>query len=123
MTSAEAAAVDESFHDLPLELAVQARAQVHEQSDTPLAEPWTLATWPHVPTRVLVGCGDRVLPVPASVDSHGHTSRHPIFSRRFTPAPGHLVTEEDVKEWRRATVVDFGIRLRHVLGSEGSDGS
>ena len=65
MTSAEAAAVDESFHDLPLELAVQARAQVHEQSDTPLAEPWTLATWPHVPTRVLVGCGDRVLPVPA----------------------------------------------------------
>ena len=51
MTSAEAAAVDESFHDLPLELAVQARAQVHEQSDTPLAEPWTLATWPHVPTE------------------------------------------------------------------------
>ena len=57
------------------------------------------------------------------VDSHGHTSTHPIFSRRFTPAPGHLVTEEDVKEWRRATVVDFGIRLRQVLGSEELGGS
>ena len=57
------------------------------------------------------------------VDSHGHTSTHPIFSRRFTPPLGRLVTEEDVKEWRRATIVDFGIRLRQVLGSEGSDGS
>ena len=39
VTSTGAAAVDESLNDLPLEPAVQARAQVHEPSDTPLAEP------------------------------------------------------------------------------------
>ena len=62
-TSTGAAAVDGFFHDLPSELAVQARARVREQSDTPFAEPWPLEAWPDVPTRVLISRGDRVLPV------------------------------------------------------------
>ena len=59
---AGATAVDEFFHDLPAELAVEARARLREQSGTPFAEPWPLTAWPDVPTRVLTSRGDRVLP-------------------------------------------------------------
>lgn len=55
--------VDEFFHDLPAELAGEARVKLREQSDTPLARPWPLAAWPAVPTRVLISRGDQVLPV------------------------------------------------------------
>lgn len=55
--------VDEFFDDLPAALAAEARSRMREQSDTPFAEPWPLALWPVVTTRVLVSRGDRVLPV------------------------------------------------------------
>jgi pimeloyl-ACP methyl ester carboxylesterase len=33
-----------------------------EQSSTPLDQPWPLASWPDVPTRVLSGRDDRMFP-------------------------------------------------------------
>lgn len=59
----EGGPVDEFFHDLPAELAAQARARLRDQSDTPFASAWPLDAWPDTPTRVLISRGDQVLPV------------------------------------------------------------
>jgi pimeloyl-ACP methyl ester carboxylesterase len=50
------------FHDVPAELTATALAQPIAQSERPFAEPWPLASWPDVPTRVVVGRDDRVFP-------------------------------------------------------------
>jgi hypothetical protein len=42
------------YHDLAPDLRADAQARTwQDQSMTPLEEPWPLATWPDVPTRVL----------------------------------------------------------------------
>jgi pimeloyl-ACP methyl ester carboxylesterase len=52
------------YHDLPSELRAEAQARSWpEQSMTPLDEPWPLASWPDVPTRVLSGRDDRMFPL------------------------------------------------------------
>lgn len=52
------------YHDLPFELRAEAQARTwQEQSMTPLDEPWPLASWPDVPTRVLAGRHDRMFPL------------------------------------------------------------
>lgn len=52
------------YHDLPADLAAAAQARAwQDQSSTPLDEPWPLASWPDVPTRVLVGRDDRMFPL------------------------------------------------------------
>ena len=52
------------YHDLPSELRAEAQARTwQEQSTTPLDEPWPLASWPDVPTRVLSGRHDRMFPL------------------------------------------------------------
>ena len=50
------------YQDVPPALAEQARRQARGQSDTPGHAPWPLATWPPVPTRVVLGAHDRFFP-------------------------------------------------------------
>lgn len=61
------AAADEDdvvyFHDLPPVLAAELRRQPVEQSGRPFEDPWPLAAWPDVPTRVLAGRDDRLFPL------------------------------------------------------------
>lgn len=52
------------YHDLPPALRAEAQARTwQDQSTTPLDEPWPLAVWPGVPTRVLIGRHDRMFPL------------------------------------------------------------
>ena len=52
------------FHDLPPALRAEALVRPEpEQSGTPFAEPWPLASWPEVETQVLAGAEDRLFPV------------------------------------------------------------
>ncbi|MGH7576985.1 MAG: alpha/beta fold hydrolase [Longimicrobiales bacterium] len=52
------------YHDLPPELRAEAQARTwQDQSMTPLDEPFPLACWPDVPTRVLAGRHDRMFPL------------------------------------------------------------
>jgi pimeloyl-ACP methyl ester carboxylesterase len=52
------------YHDVPTALRAEAQARTWQhQSMTPLDEPWPVATWPDVPTRVLAGRDDRMFPL------------------------------------------------------------
>jgi len=52
------------MHDVPPGIIAEAFARGEpRQSDRPFVEPWPLAEWPHVPTRVLVGRHDRLFPL------------------------------------------------------------
>jgi pimeloyl-ACP methyl ester carboxylesterase len=52
------------YHDLPSGVRAEAQARTWQgQSGTPLDEPWPLARWPDVPTRVLAGRHDRMFPL------------------------------------------------------------
>ncbi|RFU21203.1 alpha/beta fold hydrolase [Geodermatophilus marinus] len=54
--------LDDAFlHDVPPEVVATAPGPV-AQSGTPFTEPWPLAAWPAVPTRVLAGRDDRFFP-------------------------------------------------------------
>jgi pimeloyl-ACP methyl ester carboxylesterase len=50
------------YHDLPDAVVEEAMRRGSEQSSTPLDQPWPLASWPDVPTRVLSGRDDRMFP-------------------------------------------------------------
>jgi pimeloyl-ACP methyl ester carboxylesterase len=51
------------FHDVPPEVVEEAfRRSEPQQSMTPMDQPWPLAAWPDVPTRVLIGRHDRLFP-------------------------------------------------------------
>jgi pimeloyl-ACP methyl ester carboxylesterase len=51
------------YHDLAPDLRAEAQARTwQDQSMTPLDEPWPMAAWPDVPTRVLAGRHDRMFP-------------------------------------------------------------
>lgn len=52
------------YHDLTPDRRAEAQTRTwQEQSMAPLDEPWPLATWPDVPTRVLAGRHDRLFPL------------------------------------------------------------
>src|SRR5688572_7610951 len=52
------------YHDLPPGVSAEAQARTwQDQSMTPLDEPWPLARWPDVPTRVLAAKDDRMFPL------------------------------------------------------------
>ena len=52
------------YHDLPSQLRAEAQARTwQDQSMTPLNEPWPLASWPDVTSRVLAGRHDRLFPL------------------------------------------------------------
>jgi pimeloyl-ACP methyl ester carboxylesterase len=51
------------YHDFSPDLAAEAAKHTYpNQSMTPMEQPWPLAAWPDVPTRVLVGHDDRLFP-------------------------------------------------------------
>lgn len=53
------------FHDTPPDVLERIlAAPERDQSDTPFGEPFALAAWPDVPTRVLAGALDRLFPLP-----------------------------------------------------------
>jgi pimeloyl-ACP methyl ester carboxylesterase len=53
------------FHDLPPDLVALMREDPRAAAEGPavFAQPWPLARWPDVPTRVLSGVGDRLFPI------------------------------------------------------------
>lgn len=53
------------LHDLPGPLAAEMRADPEAAAEGPaiFAQPWPLAAWPDIPTRVLSGRDDRLFPV------------------------------------------------------------
>jgi pimeloyl-ACP methyl ester carboxylesterase len=52
------------FHDVPPEVTAEAMAQGEQaQAGRPFEEPWPLAQWPAVPTRLLQGRDDRFFPL------------------------------------------------------------
>jgi pimeloyl-ACP methyl ester carboxylesterase len=50
------------YHDVPPELAAEARARDYGQADAVLAQPWPLDRWPDVRTRYLLCRDDRMFP-------------------------------------------------------------
>jgi pimeloyl-ACP methyl ester carboxylesterase len=50
------------YHDVPPELAAEARMFWRDQAEAPMLEPWPLDAWPSVPTRYLLCRDDRVFP-------------------------------------------------------------
>ncbi|WP_405063074.1 alpha/beta hydrolase [Kribbella sp. NBC_01505] len=61
-TGLESADGDVFFHDLPAELAADARAHLREQSKGPMDDPCAFDRWPDVPTRVVIARDDRLFP-------------------------------------------------------------
>jgi pimeloyl-ACP methyl ester carboxylesterase len=50
------------LHDLSQDVVDESGPHARRQSDTPFGQPWPLAAWPDVPTRVLTACDDRFFP-------------------------------------------------------------
>jgi pimeloyl-ACP methyl ester carboxylesterase len=50
------------LHDVPPALAAEALERERDQAGTPMLEPWPLAAWPDVSTRVLLCRDDRMFP-------------------------------------------------------------
>jgi pimeloyl-ACP methyl ester carboxylesterase len=61
-TDAEFDPLTTFFHDVPQHVTDAAGAHVRRQSGTPFGQPWPLAAWPDVPTRLLTGLDDRLFP-------------------------------------------------------------
>jgi pimeloyl-ACP methyl ester carboxylesterase len=53
---------DVFYHDVPPELAAEARTRERAQAEKPLEEPWPLESWPDVPTKYLLCRDDRLFP-------------------------------------------------------------
>ncbi len=51
------------FHDVPPDVAAVYLKQEFAQSGRPFEDPWPLDRWPAVPTRVVAGREDRLLPL------------------------------------------------------------
>lgn len=49
-------------HDVPAQVFAEAGAHILPQSGRPFADPWHLAAWPDIPTRVLLSRDDRLFP-------------------------------------------------------------
>ncbi|SEF18349.1 alpha/beta fold hydrolase [Jiangella alba] len=55
---------DVFYHDVPPELAAEARRRERGEDSRALREPWPLAAWPDTPTRYLLCRDDRMFPAP-----------------------------------------------------------
>jgi pimeloyl-ACP methyl ester carboxylesterase len=75
------------FHDVPDAVTEQAMTVEPGQSGTPFGEPWPLAAWPDVPTRVLSGRDDRFFPV----DFQIRVARQRLGLTPETLPGGHLI--------------------------------
>ena len=85
--SAEFDAMEDFLHDVPPDVIADSEAHQRDQSGAPFAQPWPLAAWPDVPTRVLVGRDDRFFPA---------AFQHRVARERLDVEPdeipgGHLV--------------------------------
>jgi pimeloyl-ACP methyl ester carboxylesterase len=58
----ESGSDDVFYHDVPPELAAEARTRERAQAEKPLHDPWPLESWPDVPTRYLLCRDDRMFP-------------------------------------------------------------
>ena len=100
------------------------RPQPFAQSDRPFADPWPLARWPDVPTRVVAGRDDRFFPATSSARSPPSGSASTVDE---VPG-GHLVAlsrpvelADRLEGYLRLDVgdagveVDAGVRRRPVL--------
>lgn len=61
-TGYESADGDVFFHDLPAELAAEARLHLREQSGGPMDDPCAFDKWPDVPMRAVIARDDRLFP-------------------------------------------------------------
>ena len=62
-TGYEATGNDDVFyHDLPPDLAAEARRRERDETARALREPWPLKAWPETPTRYLLCRADRMFP-------------------------------------------------------------
>jgi pimeloyl-ACP methyl ester carboxylesterase len=62
-TGHEASGYDDVFyHDVPPELAAEARRRERDKAGKALREPWPLEAWPDTPTRYLLCRDDRMFP-------------------------------------------------------------
>lgn len=52
------------LHDVPPDVAAEANRRARPQSSRPFEDPWPLAAWPEVPTRVIACRRDRLFPLP-----------------------------------------------------------
>ncbi|MEA2433528.1 MAG: hypothetical protein QOG54_985 [Actinomycetota bacterium] len=52
------------FHDVPSSVTAEAMQGGKDQSAKPFEDPWPLAAWPDVPTRVILSLDDRLFPAP-----------------------------------------------------------
>jgi len=62
MADGATSTIEVFYHDVPPDLANDAISRGRRQSETPGAEPWPLAAWPDIPTRVVIGRQDRFFP-------------------------------------------------------------
>jgi hypothetical protein len=53
---------DVFYHDVPPELAAEARRRERNESSKGLQQPWPLEAWPDTPTRYLLCRDDRMFP-------------------------------------------------------------
>ena len=53
---------DVFYHDVPPELAAEARRHERDQAGPPIEKPWPLEVWPDVPARYLLCRDDRMFP-------------------------------------------------------------
>lgn len=74
------------LHDVPAEVLATAPAE-QPQSGTPFEQPWPLAAWPDVPTRVISSREDRLFPV----DFQARVAEERLGITPETVQGGHLV--------------------------------
>jgi pimeloyl-ACP methyl ester carboxylesterase len=55
---------DVFYHDVPPELAAEARRRERDEAASALREPWPVEAWPDTPTRYLLSRDDRMFPAP-----------------------------------------------------------
>jgi pimeloyl-ACP methyl ester carboxylesterase len=83
------------YHDLPPELRAEAQVRTwQDQSMRPLDEPWPLASWPDVPTRVLASRHDRMFPL----DFQRRIARERLDIDAEEIDGGHMVAMSDPAE-------------------------
>jgi len=68
------------YHDVPRDLAEQARKRARRQSSTPSDARWPLTAWPEVPTKFVLCTEDRLFP--------------PALLRRVVTERLHIVPDE-----------------------------
>ena len=88
-------AVTDFFHDVPRDVVDEAMKRGEPaQSGTPMVEPWPLAAWPTVPTRVLAARDDRFFPL----EFQRRVARERLGITPDELPGGHLVALSQPKE-------------------------